>query len=196
MDAVTGTFLSIGGFALVLLLLSLVGGHMHIGHVETGHFHLGGDLNGGIQLTLPAIAGFLGAFGFGGAAAVSVWGGSGVAAVLLAGVVGLCCGVPMSWMATRMMNAAINLNTDATLTSADLVGAVGVIVTPVVVGGYGEAQLTVAGQKMKFNARAMQSLACGAEILVIGVPSPSSVLVEPLPDSLRSMRQEEQEEGA
>ena len=71
--------------------------------------------------------------------------------------------------------------TDATLTSADLIGALGVVLTEVPAGGLGEVRLAVAGQPMKFYARADRPLARGTQIFVIEVPSPTSVLVEPIP---------------
>ncbi len=193
MDAVTVTFLAIGGFALLLLVLSLIGGHLHIEHLHiehAGHFHLGhlghvghahaGTDGGGFEITLPAIAGFLGAFGFSGAIVASLVGGGPLAA-LLAIVVGLVVAVPAAWAAGRLMSAAVNMATDATLTSSDLLGACGVVVTPVPADGYGEVRIAVAGQQMKFNARADQPLALGTSVFVIEVPSPTSVLVEPTP---------------
>jgi membrane protein implicated in regulation of membrane protease activity len=75
----------------------------------------------------------------------------------------------------------MNMSTDATLTSHDLIGTVGVVITPVPVGGYGEVRLSVAGQQIKFNARSDQPLALGTRVFVIEVPTPTSVLVEPTP---------------
>lgn len=187
-------FLIIGGFALLLLLLSLVGGghlhlgHFHIGHLHLGHFHLGhahvghaGGGNGGAELSLPVIAGFLGAFGFGGAIVESLLPDRGGTGLLIAVVVGLLAAVPTGWLAGRLVNAAMNMSTDATLTSNDLLGTVGVVITPVPVGGYGEVRLAVAGQQIKFNARSDQPLALGTRVFVIEVPTPTSVLVEPTP---------------
>jgi membrane protein implicated in regulation of membrane protease activity len=73
------------------------------------------------------------------------------------------------------------MSTDATLTSNDLLGTVGVVITPVPIGGYGEVRLAVAGQQIKFNARSDQPLALGTRVFVIEVPTPTSVLVEPTP---------------
>ena len=187
-------FLIIGGFALLLLLLSLVGGghlhlgHFHVGHLHLGHFHLGhahvghvGGGNGGAELSLPVIAGFLGAFGFGGAIVESLLPNRGGTGLLVAVVVGLLAAVPTGWLAGRLVNAAMNMSTDATLTSNDLLGTVGVVITPVPVGGYGEVRLAVAGQQIKFNARSDQPLALGTRVFVIEVPTPTSVLVEPTP---------------
>ena len=81
----------------------------------------------------------------------------------------------------REIHAAMNMSTDATLSSNDLLGTTGVVITPVPDGGFGEVRLAVAGQQIKFNARAAEPLALGTRIFVIGVPSPTSVLVEPTP---------------
>jgi membrane protein implicated in regulation of membrane protease activity len=187
-------FLIIGGFALLLLLLSLVGGgHLHLGHFHVGHLHLGhlhvGHLHlghadtghGGAELSVPVIAGFLGAFGFGGAIVESLLPGRGATGLLIAIVIGLLAAVPTGWLAGRLVNAAMNMSTDATLTSGDLVGALGVVITPVPDGGYGEVRLAIAGQQIKFNARADRPLALGTRVFVIEVPTPTSVLVEPTP---------------
>lgn len=187
-------FLVIGGFALLLLLLSLLGGghlhlgHFHVGHLHLGHLHLGhahvghaDGGNGGAELSLPVIAGFLGAFGFGGAIVESLLPGRGGTGLLVAAVVGLLAAVPTAWLSGRLVNAAMNMSTDATLTSNDLVGTLGVVITPVPVGGYGEVRLSVAGQQIKFNARADRPLALGTRVFVIEVPTPTSVLVEPTP---------------
>jgi membrane protein implicated in regulation of membrane protease activity len=188
MGVVAGTFLVIGGFALLLLVLSLLGGrvhlgHLHVGHLHIGHLHLGhaGAGHGGTELSLPVIAGFLGAFGFGGAIVASLLPGGGATTLLAAIAVGLFAAVPTGWLAGRLVNAAINISTDGTLTSNDLIGAMGVVITPVPVGGYGEVRLAIAGQQIKFNARSDQPLALGTRVFVISVPSPTSVLVEPTP---------------
>jgi membrane protein implicated in regulation of membrane protease activity len=186
MDAVTITFLAIGSFSLLLLLLSLVGGHTHLGHVDLGHLHIGhahvghsGDAPGGIELTLPAIAGFLGAFGFGGTIAAALWSGHGAGTVLLALVAGLVLAVPAGWAGGRLMRAAMDMTTDGTLSSSDLIGATGVVISPVPADGYGAVRLAVAGQQIRFNARSAEPLVPGTPVLVIEVPSSTSVLVEP-----------------
>src|SRR5262249_19165475 len=135
----------------------------------------------GIELSLPVIAGFLGAFGFGGAIVASIVPGQSALVWLAATVIGLIAAVPAGWLAGRLTWAAMNLATDATLTGDDLVGAQGVVISPVPAGGLGEVRLAVAGQQMKFHARADEPLALGTRVFVIGVPSPTSVLVEPTP---------------
>ena len=80
MNAASVTFLVIGGFGIVLLAVSLfLGDVLHFGHP---------DLDG--PFSLPSIAGFVGAFGFGGAIAAALTGGGpfSVVAALVAGVRG------------------------------------------------------------------------------------------------------------
>ena len=194
MSAVAGTFLAIGGFSLLLMVLSLFGGgrlhlgHFHLGHWHIGHLHAGaaahaGQASGGghgFELSAPVISGFLGAFGFGGAIVASLLPG-GTATWLAATLVGLVAAIPGAWLAGRVMRAAMNISTDATLSSQDLLGALGIVISPVPDGGLGEVRLAIAGQQMKFHARSDQPLALGTRVFVIGVPSPTSVLVEPTP---------------
>jgi membrane protein implicated in regulation of membrane protease activity len=127
------------------------------------------------------IAGFIGAFGFGGAIAAEVIPGHNA---WLASGMGLLAAIPTAWAAGRLVDAAMNMPTDATPTSGDIVGMTGVVISPVPVGGYGEVRLTVGGQPMKFNARSVEPLAIGTHVFVIEVPSPTSVLVEPTPHVL------------
>jgi membrane protein implicated in regulation of membrane protease activity len=181
MDAVTMVFLGIGCLSLLLLLLSLVGGgHLHLGHLHVGHLHTGHAGTGGGKFTLPGVAAFVGAFGFGGAITAELAGHS----ALIATGVGLVAAIPASWAAGRLVDAAVNMSTDATPTSADVVGATGIVISPVPVGGYGEVRLTVGGQPVKFNARADEPLAIGTPVFVIEVPTPTSVLVERTPQVL------------
>jgi membrane protein implicated in regulation of membrane protease activity len=187
MDAITVTFLAIGGLAVLLMLLSLVGGHLHVGHLHVGHVHLGhlhiggADAgHGGGELTLPSIAGFVGAFGFGGAVVASLLRGYGSLTVLAATAAGLVVAVPAGWLGGRLTRAAMDMPTDATPTSADLIGACGMVTSDVPAGGYGEVRLFVAGSAMKLYARADEPLGRGTEVFVIEVPTPTSVLVVPL----------------
>jgi membrane protein implicated in regulation of membrane protease activity len=183
MSGIVVTFLALGGLALLMLVLALIeGGHLHIGHLHIGHVHVGhGHGHGTPELSLPVIAGFLGAFGFGGAIAATLTGGHGGIALAAGVVVGLIAALPTAYLTGKLVTAAMNMPTDATLTSADLIGAMGVVITPVPENGYGEVRLSVAGQQIKFNARADRPLTLGTHVFVIEVPSPTSVLVEPTP---------------
>lgn len=73
----------------------------------------------------------------------------------------------------------MDMPTDATPTQADVIGSLGVVIREVPEGGYGEVRVRLAGQFMKFHARADQALPMGAEILVVEAPSTTSVVVEP-----------------
>src|SRR5256885_2188367 len=183
MSGIVVTFLALGGFALLMLVLSMLGGHLHLGHLHLGHMHLHlghGHVQvghgGGTDLSLPVIAGFLGALGFGGAIGATLAGGTGALALVVGLVIGLVAAVPAGFLAGKLVNAAMNMATDATLSSDDLLGTSGVVITPVPDGGFGEVHLAVAGQQVKFNARAAEPLARGTRVFVIGVPSPTSVL--------------------
>lgn len=138
--------------------------------------------SGGFQLSLPAIAGFLGAFGFGGAIASVPLAGHGALTTLAAALIGLAAAVPMAWLAGRLVHAAMTMRTDRTPDSGDLLGATGVVVTPVPSGGdYGEVRIMIAGAPMKLNARADRPLDLGTRIFVVEVSSPTSVVVEAVP---------------
>lgn len=181
MSVTTLVFLCIGGFSLLVLLLSLVGGaHAHV------HVHVGHHGHGSRALSLPALAGFVGGLGFGGAVASEE-----LHRPLLALAIGVAVGVPLAWASGRLMTAADTMSTDATPTSGDVVGATGVVISPVPAAGLGQVRVRFAGQPMKFNARADRPLAIGARVLVVDVLTPTSVLVEHLPDFLH----DEQKEG-
>ena len=160
------TFLVIGGVGLAVLALSvLVGDLFHFGHPDVAG-----------PFSLPAVAGFIGAFGFG-AAAVGAVTGSPFAA--MAG--GLVAAVPTAWLATRMARMAMNMRTDPTPTQRDMIGTTGVVVTPIIGSGYGEVRISLAGQPVKLSARADRPIPLGARVLVVEATSPTSVIVEETP---------------
>ncbi|MBA3489969.1 MAG: hypothetical protein H0T78_10615 [Longispora sp.] len=170
MGTTTAVFLGIGGLSVLMLVLSFVGSHLHLGIEDIGH-----------SITLPSIAGFFGAFGFAGAIAIElsplpgfdVWVGS---------IVGLTAAVPVAFLAQRLTRIAQEMGTDATPTSESLTGAAGLVTTAIRGSdSYGEVTLTFAGQPMRFNARAHESIAAGTPVFVIGTTSPTCVLVEPAP---------------
>ncbi|MFG2056312.1 hypothetical protein ACGFI9_20040 [Micromonospora sp. NPDC048930] len=166
----TGTFLFliIGGAGVGVLALALVGsGLLHIGHP---------DVDG--PVSLEAVAGFTGAFGFGAAIVNELLGGRtpGMIAAAVAG--GAVAAVPTAWLAARLSRAARNMRTDPTPTRSHLVGATGLVVTPVPAGGYGEVRVRLAGQPVKLNARADRPLPAGTRIFVVEALSETSVHVE------------------
>jgi len=164
----TTAFLIVGGLSVALLLVAVVVGDF---------VHLGGiDADG--PFSLPAIAGFLGGGGFGGAIASALLPGSMPDAARLAvslaaaGAVAL----PLGWGALRFAAGLMHLRTDETLTSANLLGVQGIVVTAIG-SGFGEVRLTVGGHTLKYNARSQQPLPAGTPVYVIDVPSSTSVEV-------------------
>lgn len=179
MDAVTTTFLVIGGSGLFLLAASIFfGDHFHLGHIHLhvpfhfhGHVHSGADT----AFSLPSIAGFIGAFGFGGAIAAQILPGRSAATPAL---IGLVAALPTAWLAARLTRAAMDMSTDATPTQGDVIGSLGVVIQAIPGDGYGEVRVSFAGQLMKFHARSAEPLPIGARVLVIEAPSTTSVVVE------------------
>ena len=166
----TGTliFLIIGGVGVGVLTLALLG---------SGVLHLGQpDVDG--PVSLEAAAGFTGAFGFGGAIVNELLGGRtpGMIAAAVAG--GVLAAVPTGWLAARLSRAARNMRTDATPTRDHLAGAIGLVVTPIPSGGYGEVRVRLAGQPVKLNARADGPIPVGTRIFVVEALSETSVHVE------------------
>ncbi|MFF5231169.1 NfeD family protein [Dactylosporangium sp. NPDC000521] len=163
-------FLIVGGLGILVLALSLLLGDLF--HFDVDHPDAGG------LFSLPAIAGFIGAFGFGAAivSALGVPGGSAVAALG-----GLVAAVPTAWFATRLARMAMNMRTDATPTQRDMIGTTGVIVTPITANGFGEVRISLGGQPVKLSARADHPIALGTRVLVVEATSSTSVIVEETP---------------
>ncbi|HKE65266.1 MAG TPA: hypothetical protein VKB59_11550 [Micromonosporaceae bacterium] len=199
----TTTFLIVGGFGLFLLAASLVfGGHVHVGHLHlhvpfhlrlhvpihlhaaAAHTHVGHAARSGADaaLSLPSIAGFIGAFGFGGAIAAQL---TDARTATVPVVVGLAAALPTAWLGARLTRAAMDMPTDATPTQSDVIGTLGIVIQQIPADGYGEVRIRFAGQLMKFHARAADALPAGTPILVIDAPSSTSVVVEATTPSLR-----------
>ena len=162
------TFLVIGGVGVVVLALSvLIGDLFHFGHPDAAG-----------PFSVPAIAGFIGAFGFAGAATAAVTGSDGLLVPVAAGAV---AAVPTAWIATRLVRLAMNMRTDATPTQQDMIGTTGVVVTPIEANSYGEVRISLGGQPVKLSARADGPIALGARVFVVEATSPTSVIVEETP---------------
>nr|MDT0658601.1 hypothetical protein [Micromonospora sp. DSM 115978] len=166
---VTLIFLVIGGLGALVLVLSLIG---------AGILDVAGADFGGIA-SVSSVAAFLGAFGFGGAIASELLGAYTPVAVVGAAGAGLAAALPAAYLAVRLSRWASDIQTDATPTRADLVGTLGVVVTPIPHQGYGEVRVRVAGLPVKLHARADRPIPLGTEIFVVEAPSDTSVVVEP-----------------
>jgi membrane protein implicated in regulation of membrane protease activity len=178
---VAAIFLLVGALGIVVLLLSLFAGEIG----EFGH----PDADG--PFSVPAIAAMLGGVGFGGAAASAVLPEAlpDPATALLASAVGLAVAVPLAWGAVRLSRALRDMPTQETLTRHHLLGAQGVVITPVPSPGFGEVRLSLAGQHLKFAARSDAPLPAGTPVYVVEALSDTAVQVvstapDPMPEIL------------
>lgn len=166
-------FLVLGIVGVVLLLASLL-----LGDLFDGLFSFFDgvdlDLDGGGLFSLPVLAAFLSAFGFGGYLAMSA-----TDERLLAGLVGgAVAGVVLGWIAWRLTRALLHMATDATPTADDLLGKSAKVVTPLLGQGLGEVLVRLGGQPVKVSARSDADLAVGEQVVVVEVVSSTSVVVE------------------
>ncbi|MFJ3586872.1 hypothetical protein ACIPPS_32220 [Streptomyces sp. NPDC090127] len=160
-------FLVLGILGLVLLVLSLALDGVLEGVLDG----VGGGLDG--FLSLPVIAGFVSALGFTGALTWEVTGtGAGVATG--AGVV---AGGVVAWLTWRFSRVLMRDDDAAAPRGEDLTGSSGSVVTAIPADGYGEVLLFLAGQRVKYAARATAPVPRGAEVWVESVLSPTSVAV-------------------
>ncbi len=168
------TFLTIGIAGAVLLLLGLVLDAVVEGLIE-------GFLPGSDWISLPAIGAGMAAFGFG-AAITQDQIGAPFAAAVAVGAALAAIGVVLTARATA---SALNMATDATPNSRDLVGAQGRVVTPIAAGSTGEVVVRLGGQPVKLSALpaedvvASDTFATGSDVVVVSVVSPTRVRVQP-----------------
>ena len=172
-DGASLVFMLIGGSGAAILLLGILGSGLR--------GLIGFDGVGGASA--ETIAAFVGAFGFAAAITSELLGARTPGGVAAASAIDLCAATPVAYLAVRLSRWARNIPTDATPARADLVGTIGVVVTPIPEQGYGEVLVRVAGQPVKLYARAARSLPLGAEVFVVEAPSHASVIVEPLPSA-------------
>jgi membrane protein implicated in regulation of membrane protease activity len=168
LDPVSIAFLAVGGVGVGVLLLALLGGELgNLGHP---------DADG--PFSLPAIAAFVGGVGFGGAAASALLPPlPGAVTVLLCLVVGVVVALPLAAGAIKLASSLRDMNTSPTLTSGDLLGSQGVVVSAVPSGGYGRVRLALHGQQLEYAARSEVPLPAGTPVYVVDTPSPTSVEV-------------------
>ena len=161
-------FLIVGGVGLVLLALSLL-----LDGFLDGIFE-GADAGG--VLSLPVIAAFLAAFGFGGALILSeTSAGAGVASLG-----GLGSGVVIGGIALVVTRSVMNMPTDATMKSEDLMGLEATVITRIPEGGIGEITVYSGGQRLKLGARSASPINAGTPVRITATTSTASVVVEPL----------------
>ncbi|MDG9718505.1 hypothetical protein [Streptomyces sp. DH24] len=164
-------FLGLGITGVVLLALALIFDGLLEGTFEGA---LGGALDG--WLSLPVVAGFVAATGFGGVLALGAAGAGPVTAT----AVGVVCGLGTAWLTYRLGRALMNDRTAVVPRGTDLVGTSGNVVTAIPADGYGEVLLRLAGQPVKYAARSAVPVARGTEVWVEAAPSATSVVVRPV----------------
>lgn len=126
-------------------------------------------------LSLPVLAAFGGAVGFGTGA---FWDALGPVAL----VPGVAAGLVLGWGAVRFGSAVMHMPTDATETQAGMLGSLGRVVTPPAADRYGEVLLTRPTGPVKVACTADAPLPIGTEVVVVDVSSPTLVVVEPFDD--------------
>ncbi len=161
-------FLIIGAVGLLIVIASLVFGELLEGALDTL------DVDGGGVLSTPVIGSFLAAFGFGAALAMYAADLQAVGA----SVSGLVSGLVVGGLALALTRSLINMPTDESVRTSDLVGKTGTVITRIPEGGLGEITLTHLGQLMKLSARAADAIPAGSTVKVTAVTSTSSVLVK------------------
>ncbi|MEV3988460.1 hypothetical protein AB0J57_06095 [Streptomyces sp. NPDC049837] len=166
-----GLFLGLGIAGLALLALSLVLDGALEGFLDGA---LGGLADG--WLSLPVIAGFVSMLGFTGAIVLGTT-GLGAAPAAAAGVV---TGAGAGWLTWKSSRALMRDRGGAAPRGDDLIGTEGAVVTAIPADGYGEVLLRVAGQPVKFAAKAAAPVGRGCEVWVEAALSASSVLVRPV----------------
>ncbi len=124
-------------------------------------------------VSLPVLAGMVGAFGFGGAILLSFGAPTPVA---LAG--GIVAAVGLAVVTARLVRGLMHMRTDAPVRSADMVGRPGRVVTALTPERTGEVLVDHAGQRLKVAARGTEVLVVGAPVVVVEVLSPTLVAVE------------------
>lgn len=132
---------------------------------------------GGDWLSLPVLAAFFGAFGFGAGAVYDSLG-------WLALVPGIAIGVVFAFGATRLVKFVDGGPQAAPESEASLLGAIGRIVTVTGPASYGEVLLARANGPTKVACRANEVLPLGTEVIVVDVTSSTLVTVAPFPQEI------------
>ncbi len=159
-------FFVIGGIGIAMLLFSLlVGDHLH------GVFDA---LGGGDWFTGASLAGFLGAFGFGGAIVLAITENVGLAVV--AGLVlGLMLGATVAYGVLQLRRT----QEGGVPQSSSLIDKIGTVISDIPEDGYGEIRVMQGGYMTKVNARAGVPIKAGTQVTITDVLSATAVKVIP-----------------
>ena len=158
--------LVVGAAGVVLLLVALLVGDVLDGALE--------GLSAGFFST-EALAGFLGALGFGGAIALEVTGSTSMAVVI-----GLVLGVLLGAAAAKASRFLHGSGETDTVRTSDMVEKIGVVVSAIPEGGFGVVSISVGGHLTRLNARSSVAVPAGTQVSVTSIISPTAVQVEPL----------------
>lgn len=159
-------FLVVGAAGVVLLLVALLVGDVLDGALE--------GLSAGFFST-EALAGFLGALGFGGAIALEVTGSTSMAVVI-----GLALGVLLGAAAAKASRFLHGSGESDTVRTSDMVEKIGVVVSAIPEAGFGVVSISVGGHITRLNARSSVAVPAGTQVSVTSIISPTAVQVEPL----------------
>ena len=159
-------FLVVGAAGVVLLLVALLVGDFLDGALE--------GLSAGFFST-EALAGFLGALGFGGAIALEVTGSTSMAVVI-----GLVLGVLLGAAAVKASRFLHGTGETDTVRTSDMVEKIGVVVSAIPEEGFGVVSISVGGHITRLNARSSVAVPAGTQVSVTSTISPTAVQVEPL----------------
>lgn len=159
-------FLALGVLGIVLLLVALVLGDVLDGALE--------GLSGGLFST-EALAGFLGALGFGGAIALDATGSTSLAVII-----GLVLGVLLGFAAARASRFLHGTGETDTVRTSDMIEKIGQVVDAIPEGGFGVVSISVGGHLTRLNARSSIAVPAGTQVSVTSIISPTAVQVEPL----------------
>jgi membrane protein implicated in regulation of membrane protease activity len=166
-------FVLLGALGVSLLLVSLLLG----GEFESGD--LGGFLPESDWLSTIAAGAFLSAFGLAGFLAHNQFS----APMSLAAGVGGLAGVALTYPAVSWSRSLSKMATDATPTTADLIGRPGRVITDVLPESSGEVLVRVGGQQLKLTAilepEVGEPLGLDAEVVVVDTVSATRVVVQP-----------------
>ncbi|MFV0526110.1 MAG: NfeD family protein [Acidimicrobiales bacterium] len=87
-------------------------------------------------------------------------------------------GAGMAYLTYRATKALMGQPTDATPTTASLIGKSGKVVTPLTGGRLGEVIVSLGGATTKYTAVADDDLPVGTPVVVVAVESPTKVRVQ------------------